>query len=131
MTDDKPKTLGQLNGWQVPMFRLNLIALPLLLPSVLTMGGFIVKGQHATDNRLSVIESQLISMASKDSITVQLLELRRQILEEIASRYPPQSLLEAVRENRADIKSLLGVLRSRVPEFSRGNDEELDSIDKE
>jgi len=42
MPEEINKTVGSLNGWQVWLFRLNLVVLPVLLSAVLTMAGFLV-----------------------------------------------------------------------------------------
>jgi len=117
MPEEINKTVGSLNGWQVWLFRLNLVVLPVLLSAVLTMAGFLVNSQISIESRLTVIESQNAMMVTKDALAVALLTQHISIMGEVAKKYPTNELIKDVEENRRDIRTLLNSMRVRLPEF--------------
>ncbi|MEO1841605.1 MAG: hypothetical protein ABGY21_08950 [Pseudomonadota bacterium] len=117
MPEEINKTVGSLNGWQVWLFRLNLVVLPVLLSAVLTMAGFLVNSQISIESRLTVIEAQNAMMVTKDALAVALLTQRISIMSEVAQKYPTNELIKDVAENRRDIRTLLNSMRVRLPEF--------------
>jgi 4-hydroxy-L-threonine phosphate dehydrogenase PdxA len=117
MPEEINKTVGSLNGWQVWLFRLNLVVLPVLLSAVLTMAGFLVNSQISIESRLTVIESQNAMMVTKDALAVALLTQHISIMSEVAKKYPTNELIKDVEENRRDIRTLLNSMRVRLPEF--------------
>ena len=117
MPEEISKTVGSLNGWQVWLFRLNLVVLPVLLSAVLTMAGFLVNSQISIESRLTVIESQNAMMVTKDALAVALLTQRISIMSEVDQKYPTNELIKDVEENRRDIRTLLTSMRVRLPEF--------------
>lgn len=117
MPEEINKTVGSLNGWQVWLFRLNLVVLPVLLSAVLTMAGFLVNSQISIESRLTVIESQNAMMVTKDALAVALLTQRISIMSEVDQKYPTNELIKDVEENRRDIRTLLTSMRVRLPEF--------------
>jgi len=117
MPEEINKTVGSLNGWQVWLFRLNLVVLPVLLSAVLTMAGFLVNSQISIESRLTVIESQNAMMVTKDALAVALLTQQISIMSEVAQKYPTNELIKDVAENRRDIRTLLNSMRVRLPEF--------------
>lgn len=117
MPEEINKTIGSLNGWQVWLFRLNLVVLPVLLSAVLTMAGFLVNSQISIESRLTVIESQNAMMVTKDALAVALLTQQISIMSEVAKKYPTNELIKDVEENRRDIRTLLNSMRVRLPEF--------------
>jgi len=117
MPEEINKTVGSLNGWQVWLFRLNLVVLPVLLSAVLTMAGFLVNSQISIESRLTVIEAQNAMMVTKDALAVALLTQQISIMSEVAQKYPTNELIKDVAENRRDIRTLLNSMRVRLPEF--------------
>jgi len=117
MPEEINKTVGSLNGWQVWLFRLNLVVLPVLLSAVLTMAGFLVNSQISIESRLTVIESQNAMMVTKDALAVALLTQHISIMSEVAKKYPTNELIKDVEENRRDIRTLLNSMRVRLSEF--------------
>jgi len=104
MSDDE--VIHNLNGWQIFMFRANLVVLPILLTSIIALSAWVVQSQSRVASQLAVIEDRISKVAFQDSVRVQMLELRQRILSEVSAKHPPFSLLEDVHENKVDIKEL-------------------------
>lgn len=108
MTATKPKNLGDMNGWTPMLFRIQLMATPLVVAAVLTLGTWLVKSVNQLGQTQAVMSEKLDAAVlrnySRDSARADHLELRRSILGEVAERYPPAYLLKTVgvMEKRLD-----------------------------
>ena len=112
MSDDE--VIHELNSWQMLLFRVNLIVLPILLVSVIGLGTWLVQNQYKVNSRLAIMEERFTQTALVDSVRIQILEMRQRIMAEIAAKYPPKDLIEDVHENKTDIRHVLDMLRKKA-----------------
>ena len=110
MTGGPDKKIGELNGWVSSLFRLQLVATPIMFAAVLSLGTWLVRSVNELSQK-QAISSEKIDRLAEDRYTsadsrADQLQLRADILNDVAQRYPPQYLVNQVARLEDAIKKL-------------------------
>lgn len=89
MNDNHTKRLGDQNGWTVAVFKVSLIAAPIVLSAILSLVVWIVTSLNALDSKFSLLHQQVEALAaegprySRGDARADQLELREALVNKI------------------------------------------------
>lgn len=109
-TDRPNKKIGELNGWASNLFRVQLVATPIMFAALVSLGTWLVRSVNELSQAQAVSVEKITRLAeerytSADSRADQL-QLRADILSDVAQRYPPQYLVNQVARLEDAIEKL-------------------------
>jgi uncharacterized membrane protein len=104
------KKIGELNGWASSLFRVQLVATPIMFAALVSLGTWLVRSVNELSQAQAISVEKITRLAeerytSADSRADQL-QLRADILSDVAQRYPPQYLVNQVARLEDAIEKL-------------------------
>ena len=104
------KKIGDMNGWTVALFKVQLVITPILMTGLLGLGTWIVSSVNELGRNQAVIQTQLHnnanSMYTRDAARADMLILQKEIMADVADEYPPDYWTELIRANAKRLDQL-------------------------
>ena len=106
------KKIGELNGWQTALFRVNLIFLPIIMSSLVALSVWLVTATFETQRELAVLREQVqgfISVGPRFTPSHAALlkaETKEEILHLVNDQYPPKWLVATVEALARRVEAL-------------------------